>query len=280
MKMYDKTKESKIRCRDGTVVYYRQYRNSSRKPTLIFIHGLSGNHTVWKFSMDYFLKRGYPVMAFDLRGHGYSTTNGNIDRYMIRNMCSDLHQIIIKENIRDFYLVGHSLGGMIAMQYDKMFLKKPKGMIIIGISAQNPLRFNCIPYLHLATPIFNLVTTVGGNISKHIRRKRYPYIDYSRLAKYNAVTILVKDLIGTPLYAYWWTLHSILNFDIRDYLPKMDTRILCISGTRDSAVSWKALAEIDRLAKDSRFVIVDRADHMNPIRMPGTINPIIEDFVR
>jgi hypothetical protein len=37
MKMYDKTKESKIRCRDGTVVYYRQYRNSSRKPTLIFM---------------------------------------------------------------------------------------------------------------------------------------------------------------------------------------------------------------------------------------------------
>ena len=98
--MYNESIQKKIQTRDGTKIYYRYHDAANSKPTLVFIHGLSGNHTVWKFSIEYFMRRGYSILAYDLRGHGNSSTDGDINKFMIKNMTIDLNQIIKKEKVR------------------------------------------------------------------------------------------------------------------------------------------------------------------------------------
>lgn len=82
---------------------------------LILIHGLATNHAFWRLDVLLPLSRQYRVTVYDLRGHGKSgmPTNG----YTSRDMAEDLHHLLDHLHIDRADLIGHSFGGVIALQY-------------------------------------------------------------------------------------------------------------------------------------------------------------------
>lgn len=272
---------------DGTELFYVIHKNTDMQKlcsakhlnTLVFIHGLSGNHTVWKHSLAYFISKGYCVVALDLCGHGYSHKNGNRERYSIENFAHDLRAILEKENVENPILIGHSLGGMIALHYDFLFPDHAKKLVLIATPPRNPLQYQIIP-LHYVTGIFKLAFLMIGTIATYIKRRNYPYIDYTTLKKYNAMTIICKDLQGTPLQAYMWTLLSMLPFTIEHHLPTIQKPVLLITGEHDFAVAPKALQDIKNAVPHAQLEIMKATDHLNPIRRPHALNNLLERFIQ
>lgn len=88
----------------------------ARKGTIFFIHGLGGDQNTWDEVLTSDLKNHFRLVTMDLRGHGQSATighNANLD-----TMAHDLIHLVrtISRPGEPRYLVGHSLGGRVALR--------------------------------------------------------------------------------------------------------------------------------------------------------------------
>ncbi len=103
-------------------IAYREM--GSGDTTLLFIHGLSSNLEAWNKNIAA-LKDKYKCIAIDLPGYGKSSKN-KLD-HSITDYADVIHQFIQKKDLKQTILIGHSMGGQIAIRsvldYPADFLK-------------------------------------------------------------------------------------------------------------------------------------------------------------
>lgn len=99
-----------MKVRNGDVVLDATDRGGSG-PALVLMHGLGGSQR----AMAKVASRlhGWRVITMDLRGHGRSTTAA----WDFPNAVSDLDAVVAHFQLENPYVGGHSLGGMVALQY-------------------------------------------------------------------------------------------------------------------------------------------------------------------
>ena len=91
-------------------LYYREFGNP-QNPPLVVLHGLLGSSRNW-LKMAQLLSDDYWVFLLDLRNHGSSFHHDQMD---YPALVEDLEQWRRAKLISRFHLIGHSLGGKIAM---------------------------------------------------------------------------------------------------------------------------------------------------------------------
>jgi len=112
-------------------VYFRYNDFNPKHKSLVFIHGLSGCSSAWKFYEDYF-KNDYNVLFFDLRGHGKSLKKKESDFYSLDAISQDIAEMTQKQGANKFFLVAHSFGVMPAINFATKFSHKVNGLITVG----------------------------------------------------------------------------------------------------------------------------------------------------
>jgi aminoacrylate hydrolase len=84
------------------------------KRTLVFSSGLGGLGSFWSPQID-LLKERYELVLYDQRGTGYNA--GRLpDGYTIQDMAFELSKSLAKKGIYQYEVIGHALGGQVAMQ--------------------------------------------------------------------------------------------------------------------------------------------------------------------
>ena len=94
---------------------------------LIFIHGSGAYGGVWRYQTDYFPDSD----AVNLPGHLQCQTLNSVEEYV-----DWLREYVRGRGCRDVVLVGHSLGGAIALMYAIKYPQELKGIVIIGSGAR------------------------------------------------------------------------------------------------------------------------------------------------
>jgi len=85
--------------------------------SLVLVHGFLGSSKMWKPQIEV-LKRNYRVVAPDLPGFGKSNKAKSYDN--INDMAQTILNCLKEKNIEKFYLLGHSMGGMIVQEMAKL----------------------------------------------------------------------------------------------------------------------------------------------------------------
>src|SRR3954464_11033167 len=98
---------------------FRKY--GSGQPLLI-LHGLFGQSDNWNTLAKRFGESGFETYAIDLRNHGLSP-HSEVWNYDV--MADDIKEFITAHNLQDPILLGHSMGGKVAM----FFALKYPGLI-------------------------------------------------------------------------------------------------------------------------------------------------------
>ena len=106
--------------------------NQSKHP-LIILHGLLGSQDNWR-SQAKRLSATRPVITLDLRNHGNSP---HIKGMSYREMYEDVIRVVEHENLNEFHLLGHSMGGKVAMQLALAHPEKVKRLIIVDIAPKS-----------------------------------------------------------------------------------------------------------------------------------------------
>ena len=100
---------------DGGVGRLRVSDGGTGSPTIVFVHGLGGDHTVWDAQVAH-LRVRHRVVAYDQRGHGESTPAAS-GGYTVDALADDLEAVHRALDLGPIVLVGHSMGGAVLSTY-------------------------------------------------------------------------------------------------------------------------------------------------------------------
>jgi pimeloyl-ACP methyl ester carboxylesterase len=98
-----------------TIPLYIDDGGAGDSPPVVFVHSLGGLSGQWATQLAH-LRRTRRALAVDLRGHGNSPAAPDGD-YGIETLAADLAAALDELELPRFVLVGHSLGGSVAMAY-------------------------------------------------------------------------------------------------------------------------------------------------------------------
>jgi pimeloyl-ACP methyl ester carboxylesterase len=99
---------------NGVKLHYLDYGTDGHRPMLC-VHG-GAAHAHWYDYVAPGFVRDHHVLSLDLRGHGDSAW-ADPHTYSWKNYAEDINTLVETLDLRDFVLIGHSMGGMISLVY-------------------------------------------------------------------------------------------------------------------------------------------------------------------
>src|SRR5579875_1945306 len=127
------------------------YVQKGAGPVLLLIHGMAGSLDTWRSVIDP-LAQSATVLAVDLPGHGSSEKAGG--DYSLGSLAAFLRDVLVALGHERVTLVGHSLGGGIAMQFSYQFPEMVERLVLVssgglGLEVSPALRAASLPGANL-----------------------------------------------------------------------------------------------------------------------------------
>jgi pimeloyl-ACP methyl ester carboxylesterase len=122
----------------GNRIHYRQRNGPGGN--VVFVHGWASSSRMWARELEALGSR-YRCLALDLPGHGKSS-NPPYQWYSLANFASVTHEFVQMLHARQMCLVGHSLGGTIAMEVALRYPHEVRGLVLVSPVITGRLSFN------------------------------------------------------------------------------------------------------------------------------------------
>jgi non-heme chloroperoxidase len=240
------------------------YEDHGSGDPVVLIHGYPLNGASWEKQIPVLLEAGYRVIAYDRRGFGKSsqpTTGYNYDTF-----AEDLRKLVTHLKLRNFALVGFSMGGGEVARYIGKHGSKgvSKAVIIGGVP----------PYLLKAADNPDGVeSSVFEGIQKAIAADRYAFFTEFLKNFFNTDVFLGKRISEQAVQASWNVAASASAIaslacvptwheDFRNDLARIDVPTLVIHGDADRIVPIKASGEkTGKLVKGARLATIKGGPH-------------------
>ncbi|MBI2346843.1 MAG: alpha/beta fold hydrolase [Deltaproteobacteria bacterium] len=124
---------------DGVRLYYEWWMPPSPKAILVVVHGVGEHSGRYGPLLRYFGERGFGLAIYDQRGHGHSSgRRGHVEHF--QDLLGDLAHFV--QMLRERYpavplfLVGHSLGGQVVLNFVVRYAKGLRGIVCSSPSVQ------------------------------------------------------------------------------------------------------------------------------------------------
>ncbi len=117
----------------GLSLHYQDYGTAGRTPMLCVHGGAASGH--WFDFVAAGFSANHHVLALDQRGHGESAAAEPPD-YSYARYAADLHEVVDKLDLRDFVLIGHSMGGTVALTYAATYPGRAGKLIVVDSTLQ------------------------------------------------------------------------------------------------------------------------------------------------
>ena len=112
----------------GFSLHYLDYGAAGRTPMLCVHGGAASAH--WFDFVAAAFTAGHQVLAIDQRGHGDSAWAQPPD-YTYARYAADIDEFVTRLDLRDFVLVGHSIGGAVSLTYTANYPGRVKRLVVV-----------------------------------------------------------------------------------------------------------------------------------------------------
>jgi pimeloyl-ACP methyl ester carboxylesterase len=261
------------------------FRMAGKGPLILLIHGITASSTVWE-GVGPTLARHYTVLAPDLLGHGQSAKpRGD---YSIGAFASGIRDLVLSLDLGPATVVGHSLGGGVAMQYSYQFPQRTQRLALVssgglGRRVHGLLRAATLPGSELVLPLIagRHVLAAGRTIGRGLGRIGVPLgNDTTEMARGHAS-------LGDPesRAAFVHTLRA--SVDVtgqrvqavdRLYLAA-ELPLLIVWGARDRIIPVEHGRRAHELVPASRFELFESSGHFPYLDEPNRFVHTLEDWI-
>ena len=236
----------------------------STGPKMVLIHALFLNSDCWKEHLSTFESK-FHVLRYDLRGHGRTTKPKK--RFTIRNYVDDLNALLTHLNwTKDLYLVGHSLGGIIALAYAVLYPSQIKKMVVAD-------SFCFISQEAITDVLGRINSSKLENFALGISvRGLIPYNQDTAefVAKLVTDHMTKKDLLRATAAS--------AGFNICEDLKSLNIPTLVLVGKKDITTPVWASEMIHEWLPQSELVILPDAGHLTMFDHPKEFNDLVLSF--
>jgi len=254
-------------------IYYRINGFIPGRPTLVFIHGLSGSSSAW-FEYEKKFESKYNIFTLDLRGHGVSIRPKSYNDYEIKKFADDISEIIAQLRIERFVLVSHSFGALIALE----LLEKEKEKIVSTVFLSPIFDAPRVARLGL------LLLSLGALCIKMFPSvpRHGGHVDYSKFAPYTGdwdAKRLFADIHNTSLRVYLYCLRRIYEFKGENRVYSLNLPILIMHGKKDTFMPVAHSISLAARLKRCKLILLDNANHIIVLNNIPEVARAIENFV-
>jgi pimeloyl-ACP methyl ester carboxylesterase len=102
-------------------------------PTLVLTHGLAASAETWRAQVDGLAPRRR-IVTWDLRGHGRSPSPEA--PYTLADLADDLRDVFDASRTERAVILGHSAGGVVAMQFALRYPERTSGLVLVGTASE------------------------------------------------------------------------------------------------------------------------------------------------
>ncbi len=226
--------------------YANHRRDHFTHPPLLLIHGAAGSHLDWPLDL-----RRINGIVPDLPGHGKSSDMPSRNR--ISHYAADMLALLDALEIPSAVIVGHSMGGAVAMT---MALESPErvaGLILINTGAK----------LAVAPMILDNVLPDQALVGEHLKATLWS----------DGTPQKVRDLsydqfMRTPPQVALDDYTACQHFDIRDQVSRIECPALVFGASDDQMTPPRYASYLAEHLPDARLVMIENASHMLPLERP------------
>ena len=141
----------------GTDFLYRRWDASPVRAVFLLVHGLGAHSARWDFLAGHFAARGFPSYALELRGFGRTPDRprGHVDSFRLYDQdILALRRLIGTDHPgQKVFLLGESLGGLIAFNLAARHPDEFAGQVLIAPAFKNGMKFPLSSYATLVSRI-------------------------------------------------------------------------------------------------------------------------------
>src|ERR1700692_2724882 len=260
-------------------LYYEDH--GSGEP-IVLIHGYPLSGASWEKQVPALLDAGSRVITYDRRGFGKSsqpTAGYNYDTF-----AEDLHKLVTELKLRDFTLVGFSMGGGEVARYIGKYGSKgvSKAVIISGVP----------PYLlKTGDNPEGVDASVFAGIEKAVAADRYAFFTGFFQNFYNTDPLLGKRVSEQAVQASWHVAAgssatasvacvATWHEDFRENLARIDVPTLVIHGDADRILPITAAGlRTPKLIKGARLLVVKDGPHCITWTHAEEVNAALVSFL-
>jgi pimeloyl-ACP methyl ester carboxylesterase len=109
------------------------YSDQGKGTTVVLLHGFLENQSMWNAFVPEFSKKNR-VVTIDLLGHGESDCLGYI--HSMEDQADMVHAVLHELKIRKAILVGHSMGGYVALAFAELYPEMMKGLVLLNSTSK------------------------------------------------------------------------------------------------------------------------------------------------
>ena len=254
-------------------LFYREYGHGQ---PLIILHGLLGISDNWAGIARNLAGEGFRVLVPDQRNHGHSPKHPVLNYYALTD---DLSEFIESNQLENPVILGHSMGGKVAMRYTLEHPGMVSRLIVVDTSLRTYVRFN----YHLKLIDAMLAIDFGQVQSRQEVKKLLS----EKIREERLVQFLVKNLYWKEKGRLDWrpnlqaiSYHVDSMYDGVFYSTRFDKPALFIRGGKSDYVLDEDFPAIYQNFPQASVATIEQGTHWVHADEPGEFYRILVEFLR
>jgi pimeloyl-ACP methyl ester carboxylesterase len=251
---------------------------------LLLIHGMAGSAHTWRAVLPQLAKK-YRVIAPDLIGHGQSSKPRT--DYSLGAFAVGLRDLLDELGVASATVVGHSLGGGVAMQFLYQHPEYCRRLVLISSGGLGPdvgwiLRLLAAPGAEFVMPVIAPAPVLrAGNAARSwfssmgLRSPRGAEIwnAYSSFADRGTREAFIRTLRSVVDYR-GQSVSALNRLNLREGLP-----VLAIWGEKDDIIPVDHAYSALQARPDCRLEILPNVGHFAQVEAPEVVVDLIDELI-
>ncbi|MEK6324655.1 MAG: lysophospholipase [Acidobacteriota bacterium] len=243
--------EETVTASDGLRLYLRRREVANARGEILISHGFGEHSGRYGALTDHLVTHNYSVTAYDHRGHGLSDgLPGHVESFTEYD--DDLAKVVTtvrsRSDSRTLFLIGHSMGGLVALRYMERKVGNLTGAVISA-----PLIEGAVP-----VPAHRLmIARVGARMSPRFRLDNE--INPANLSRDPEVgrAYAADPLVNRKVSAKWFAEATRAMQEVAERASQITTPVLVMHGTEDRLASVEATRRVfERIASSDKELVI------------------------
>ena len=246
------------------------FSDTGKGTAVVLLHGFLENSSMWKQLSSELSKRNR-VIAIDLLGHGNSDCLGYV--HSMELFAETVEAVLKHLRIRKCILIGHSLGGYVALAFAEKLPQKVKGLCLLNSTSYEDdearkklrTRANKMIQNNFAAMVRMSFTNLFGPKSKTIFKEE--------------IEVAALEALQTPMQGYIAAQEGMqLRANRNHVLTDNSFKKLLIIGKKDPVLDFET--SLDEAKKTNSAFVVFENGHMPHIENKLALNDALKEFIK
>lgn len=246
------------------------YTDSGKGTAIVLLHGFLENKTMWNAFIPEFSKK-HRIITIDLLGHGETECLGYV--HTMEDNADVVHAVLAELRIRKAVVLGHSMGGYVALAFAELYPDNVKGLVLLNSTSRadsEERKLNRNRAIKAVKQSFsNFISLSIANLFSEENRERLK----------DEIELVKKEALKTPLQGIVASLEGMkIRMDREVILHLTPYPKMLILGRKDPVLNYEE--NVEQIEETNVQLITFPDGHMSHIENQTELTSVLLNFFK